>query len=586
MDTPGPLVINLNVDVDKLVSDTWEKALALFGKDETSEQLKSWIDDRTRCSFLQCREVQCVGMREPLLISDIYQPTRLVRDLPETVKSQVWSRTAGVPQRSREWSARIPEEVPATELLQPVQNLVITAGPGWGKTTLLHWLFLHLLLRSGTKALPFLITLRQNDAIEDLETIVAKTKSIQKRNDGRKVMLLVDGYDEISTESRKKVSNLLLKFCALDAGGYYLTCRDYYEIFELKARRLRIADFSDEDQIRFISAFLRAYGSSVDGEQVISELQRRGIGDLIRHPLLLTLAAITVSARSNLRVRNVVSLIESALSTLSLRWDQSKGLTREPTTPLDGAARIKLLKRLAYTLELEPVAEHRAVNIVAKQLELMRWDNVEPLNVLLEMARFYGIFAPVGDRWGFVHKSLQDYLAAKQWVETGAFVNSLEAGPIKFDSRMAFAGCLVEDATAVMETALGHRDGLPVFVEMLTNDPSFKHAPIALAIIRYYEKYRGEHYYWKGDNKIECAFEEEFVTVASSKFLEYIVQECARIRARITDTIAAYAIFELNKRRVPLGRLVYDSCVKAYGENVSFDVRNRGIVRLKDIRHN
>lgn len=398
-------------------------------------------------------------------------------------------------------------------------------------------------------------------------------------------MLLVDGYDEIATESQKRVSNLLLKFSAQNSGVYYLTCRDYYEIYEIKARRLRIDEFSDDDQIRFICAFLRASGSSLDGEQIIRELQNRGIGDLIRHPLLLTLAAITASSPSNLRVRNVVSLIESALSTLSLRWDQAKGLTREPTTPLDGTARTKLLKRLAYTLELEPVAEHRAVNIVAKQLERMRWENVEPLSVLLEMARFYGIFVPIGDRWGFVHKSLQDFLAAKQWVETGAFANSLRAGSVKFDSRTAFAGCLVEDATSVMEMALGQRDGLPVFVEMLTNDPTFRHEPIALAIIRYYEKHVGEHYYRRADNKIECALKEEFITAASSKFLEYIVHECTRVQARTTDTIAAYSIFELNRRRTALSRQVYHSCVKAYGENLTFDVRNRGILRLRDVRH-
>ena len=59
------------------------------------------------------------------------------------------------------------------------------------------------------------------------------------------------------------------------------------------------------------------------------------------------------------------------------------------------------------------------------------------------------------------------------------------------------------------------------------------------AIIRYYDKHIGEHYYRRADDKIECALKEEFITVASSKFLEYIVQACTRVQARITDTIAA-----------------------------------------------
>lgn len=583
----GVFTINLNVDVDQLLHKTWDRFLKLFGKDAESQDLKSWLDEHTRIAFLQSRTVQCIGMREPVLISDIYQPTRLVRERPQTVTTLRGDyEGSGKKGKSREWDAPEPEIIPVQRFWLQQQSSVITAGPGWGKTTFLHWVFLNLLLRESETVFPILITLRRRDALQELELIVTKLKSIQAKSQHGHITLLVDGYDEISKEARKQVSDLLIRFSVQQSGEYYLTCRDYYEIYELKVPRLRIADFTLEDQVGFVKAFLRAFGSTADAEEIVSDLYRRGFSDLIRHPLLLTLASLVRSSSSDIRARNVVSLIDAALNTLSLRWDQSKGLTRESTTPLDGTARIKCLKRLAYTLELEPVQEHRVVNIVRKQLELMRWEHVEPLEVLLEMARFYGIFVPIGERWGFVHRSLQDFLAAQYWVETGEFAEALSRGELAFDSRTAFAGCLMENATSLMEMALQREDGLPIFVEMLMNDASFRHDRIGRAIVGFYERYKGEHYYVRTEEKIECALDEQFISDASSKFLDYIVQTCAPIRGKTTDTLAAYAIFELARRRIPLSAIAYQACKKSYPtEKFVFDVRNKGILRLVDVPH-
>src|SRR6478672_702168 len=109
----------------------------------------------------------------------------------------------------------------------------------------------------------------------------------------------------------------------------------------------------------------------------------------------------------------------------------------------------------------------------------MQWENVEPRTVLYEMARFYGIFVPVEDRWGFVHRTLQDYLAAQQWVESGSFAQDVARGKVTFDARAAYAACQLTDATAVMKDALEDEHGLSAFVDMLANDATFDHPQIA-----------------------------------------------------------------------------------------------------------
>ena len=104
-------------------------------------------------------------------------------------------------------------------------------------------------------------------------------------------------------------------------------------------------------------AFFRAYGTSVDPVQTVNDLHQRDYSDLLQHPLLLTLACITRSNRTDVGSRSVTALIEGALQTLSMRWDQSKGFTRESTTPLDGTARVKCLKRLAFGAKTQPPYE-------------------------------------------------------------------------------------------------------------------------------------------------------------------------------------------------------------------------------------
>jgi hypothetical protein len=282
-----------------------------------------------------------------------------------------------------------------------------------------------------------------------------------------------------------------------------------------------------------------------------------------------------------------VSLIEAAIQTLVLRWDQGKGLRREGVTPLDGAARVKILKRIAFHIELEPVRQQRVVDITRKQLERTRWETLDPLVVLHEMAQFYGMLVPIADKWGFVHRALQDYLAAQYWVETGQFASAVLSGAVRPDPRTAYAACLMEDATSVMETILKREDGLPVFADMLMNDAAFDHARIARVILEYYEKYKGEHYYRRTEEKLECHLADDCVSDASSKFLDYIVQVCAPTRSKTTDTLTAYALVELVRRKKPLSRIAHTACTKNFHrEKFVFDVLNKtSSLRLFDVPH-
>ncbi|HEV2101293.1 MAG TPA: hypothetical protein VGR58_00810 [Candidatus Acidoferrum sp.] len=573
-----PMILNLNLNLDTTISRAWDAFLSIFGKDAETVENKKWIETLTREAFVRARDVQCLGMHTPVLLSEIFQPTRLIQSEPETIAALL---------TGREWDAPQPQVISLDRFLSKRSNSIIIAGPGWGKTTLLHAVFLHFLCSSDGKVFPILFTLRQTDAVADLQKFVRQLDVIKKRDPERRILLLVDGYDEITSDARKMVSEALFRFSAASVGNYFLTCRDFYEIFDLKAPLFHIMQFTTEDQVRFVTTILRVYGWSANADEMVTDLAKRGLDDLLRHPLLLTLACIAKSSSLNFNAKNIVSLIEAAIQTLVLRWDQGKGLKREGATPLDGTARLKILKRIAFHIELEPVRQQRVVELTRKQLERTRLESLDPLVVLHELAQFYGMLVPMGSKWGFVHRTLQDYLGAQYWVETGLFASDVLKGSVRPDSRTAYAACMMEDATSVMETILKLEDGLPVFADMLMNDAAFDHARIARVIVEFCEKYKGKHYYRRTDEKIECHLADDFVSDASSKFLDYIVQVCGPTRGKTTDTLTSYAIVELVRRKIPLTKVAYSACTKNFArENFGFDVLHKNSsLRLSDVPH-
>jgi hypothetical protein len=206
---------------------------------------------------------------------------------------------------------------------------------------------------------------------------------------------------------------------------------------------------------------------------------------------------------------------------------------------------------------------------------------VDPREVLLETAQFFGIFVPSEEGWEFVHKTLHDYLAAQFWVETGGFAS---ASSLEWNARTAYAACLTQDATPVMERALSAPGGIEAFVEILSNAPIFDHKRIANALINYYAQHERQHYYQIEDEeplKVTANLDEDFVCLASSRFLDYLVERCCTGRGKTTDTIAGYCMVELLRRKCKLTFATYEKALAVYkSENFTFNLMKLGHLKL------
>jgi hypothetical protein len=237
--------------------------------------------------------------------------------------------------------------------------------------------------------------------------------AIRKKEDRSRTLLLVDGYDELPIDQRKRVSDAILRYHALKVGSFYVTCREYYQVFDLAAPEVRIDGFSLEDQYKYVGTFLRSFGSRLDPIAVVDEFHSRGFEDFLSHPLLLALACIVKTSAMSVQSRSVIRLLERAIDVLTYRWDEEKGIDRQRRTALDGRDRIQILKRIAYKMKSRHVPEGRALTIAKEQLDLLQFDKVDPRQVLMETAQFFGVFVPSEEGWEFVHRTLHDFLAAQ-----------------------------------------------------------------------------------------------------------------------------------------------------------------------------
>jgi hypothetical protein len=408
--------------------------------------------------------------------------------------------------------------------------------------------------------------------------------AIRKKEDRSRTLLLVDGYDELPIDQRKRVSDAILRYHALKVGSFYVTCREYYQVFDLAAPEVRIDGFSLEDQYKYVGTFLRSFGSRLDPIAVVDEFHSRGFEDFLSHPLLLALACIVKTSAMSVQSRSVIRLLERAIDVLTYRWDEEKGIDRQRRTALDGRDRIQILKRIAYKMKSRHVPEGRALTIAKEQLDLLQFDKVDPRQVLMETAQFFGVFVPSEEGWEFVHRTLHDFLAAQFWVETGGFAN---CASYEWNARTAYAACLIQDATSVMETALSTVGGIESFVEILSNAPTFDHKRIADALIGYYSKHGRAHYYedaGRDSLKVTVNLEQDFIRLASSKFLDYVVERCSASRGNTTDTIAGYCMMELSSRGSKLSFLTYKKALDLYKSGTfTFHLLGSGHVRLESL---
>ncbi|QOV38570.1 NACHT domain-containing protein [Streptomyces ferrugineus] len=354
-------------------------------------------------------------------------------------------------------------------LLVERPRALLRGQAGAGKTTLVWWLAAH--AANGTLSenlwklnglVPFVIPMREVYARGGRFPAVSELLSAGRvisddAPDGwagrvleaGRGLLLVDGLDEVPPEEREKarrwLSALLTRYP--DTRCLATVRPDAVEKDWLRAEgftELTLLPMSDEDVQAFVSAWhdaARLESEHVydarrcgDEQELLSSLeqdlahqleQSTALRDLARTPLLCAVICALHRRRRGLLPTTRWSLYRAALAMLLGGRDAARGVSRPDDISLDSDEQHVLLQRLAIWL-VRTEQQQMTTKLATHQLELAMRDmpqvraQASPYRVLRFLLERSGVLQErTDDAIQFIHRTFQDFLAAKEFHESG-----------------------------------------------------------------------------------------------------------------------------------------------------------------------
>ncbi|MGW5971013.1 NACHT N-terminal Helical domain 1-containing protein [Streptomyces sp. NPDC055186] len=343
--------------------------------------------------------------------------------------------------------------------LSGAPRVLLRGEAGSGKTTLLRWLAI-MAARGAFKGeladwnglTPIFIKLREYsgrtppnpeamlDGIAGPIAGIMPRGWVERQLDGSKVLLLIDGVDELLDRERRGVRDWLRKLLGqYDGVRVVVTSRPA----AASADWLRREDFAALHLDRMtppdLAAFVRQWHQAVrelGGElpcavdelpqyehSLLTSLKDRAhLQSLAGTPLLAAMLCAMHLNRGRQLPRDRMEMYRNALHTLVHDRDADRNVPSAVDSKLSLSDKLVILRDLAWRLSDNNRSEtdlERAAGYVAAKLRAMRHLDVLDGDQVLEQLRHRsGILrSPAEGRVDFVHRTFQEYLAAEEAAE-------------------------------------------------------------------------------------------------------------------------------------------------------------------------
>ncbi|OKI46718.1 serine protease [Streptomyces sp. TSRI0281] len=343
-------------------------------------------------------------------------------------------------------------------LLTDRPRVLLRGEAGAGKTTLLWWLAAHASARTLDGALaplnglvPFVVPLRTLRArggtfpgpaqLADAAGLVvdrAPEGWAGRVLESGRALLLVDGLDEVPPEDREQahswLSQLLRRYpdtrCVTTVRPLAVEPDWLYsEGFE----ELRLLAMRDEDIQAFVASWHRAARlTEEDDRERLDELEgdlsrqfdrNPGLRELARTPLLCAVICALHRRREGFLPETRWKLYRSSLEMLLGHRDRRRRIEDPEGIEMDVEEHTQLLQRLAVWLVREGQSEftrEQALRQLARGLTGMERVSGQgpPEKILTHLLNRSGLLQEHSDdTYQFVHRTFQDFLAAKELIE-------------------------------------------------------------------------------------------------------------------------------------------------------------------------
>lgn len=334
--------------------------------------------------------------------------------------------------------------IEAENAVQKYRRLVVKGAPGSGKSMLLKYLALSYsegrFKNLSDRPVPILLELnRLNEAnltVEKLEQHLVEAcdrHNFPKANrfisqglkDGR-LLLLLDGLDEVSSGVRSSVVRCLKDFLELEKYKkcrVIITCRTavyHNEFVDNTEETLEIDEFSDQQMRRFLQAWKSEMPPEKSVEQLIQTLRARPkIMALARNPLLLTIIAYLYTDTPFVLPHSRAEFYTKATDVLLELRDQERNISNQ----YSGVNKRRVLQHLALYAQN---STNRQQQDRRSLLDSEVWEQVKQVlpslneeakdanSIVDEIVKRSGLLLRIdgGQRYYFPHLTLQEYFVA------------------------------------------------------------------------------------------------------------------------------------------------------------------------------
>lgn len=333
------------------------------------------------------------------------------------------------------------------------RQLMVVGEPGSGKSVLLEHLMLayaeerlEILVDKPTVVLVKLRSLNNDSELTREKLIQNIVDAFNPPDSGNflranlfvkqslkqgKLMLLFDGLDEVNSSAREQVVRCLQDLLERHSGcRAVITCRTAVysgEFSQHVNQTLKAVNFEDHQIRQFLQAWKSQMSEDKSIEQLMQTLRDQPrIMELARNPLMLTIIAYLYADTSFVLSHSRAEFYQRSTNILLEKWDQGKLISNQ----YKGREKKLVLQKLALhnqktagqrQSESCSVKYSEALEQIQSVLPALNREAKDAVPMLDEIVERSGLLLAVegGERYEFVHPTLQEFFAAAALREQG-----------------------------------------------------------------------------------------------------------------------------------------------------------------------